>query len=803
MAKPLNVLIVEDWPEDAELMLAELRRAGFEPVWKRVETETAFLAELKNQPDIIISDYSLPQFNGLRAVELLTRSGLNIPFILVSGTVGEDAAVEAMRLGATDYLLKDRIARLGHAVDRALEQQRLRKERQQFEESLKLFRALIDRSNEGIEVIDPDSGRLLDVNETTCTRLGYRRQELLKLTVLDITEGMDAAAWSRVCLTMREIGFQTIETRQRRKDGSTFPAEVSVRHVKLDREYLIAAVRDITERKRAEKELQESQALYQSLVSQMAAGIFRKDRSGRFVLVNPWFCELRGLPADQILGRTSDDLVAMEMATHSQIQPDTLRLLREGQQHFEQILRTGERIQVEETHPGADGGKRHLHVVKSAVFGPDGQITGVQGVQFDVTNLKQAEASLKLFRALIDRSNEGIEVIDPETSRFLDVNETTCQRLGYTRAELMTMGVPDIDPHINLSAWPQIVTEVRQRGSKTMEGQHRRKDVSTYPIEVSVRYVQLDRDYLIAAVRDITERKRAEDALRASEARLRLVTDNARVGLVMVDARHCYTFNNATYAEILGLPSTDLVGRRVAEVLAPLYEEQIRPQLELAFNRERVAYELQRRLPDGEHYYAVRYEPMESAGTVSMVIVVITEITERRRAEEARRASEGRYRTLFQYAPDGILIADSQSYYLDANVTICRMLGYTRDDLIGMHGSDIVAPEEIRNIEPALELIKAKTDYNREWRFRRQDGSVFTAEVIATLMPDGNLLAMIRDVTERKRAEAEIQDQLNELQRWHEAMLNREDRILELKREVNELLAARQLAPRYPEADSP
>jgi signal transduction histidine kinase len=133
MAIPLNVLLVEDSPNDAELHVAELCRAGFDPKWKRVETEADFLAELKKSPDIILSDYSMPQFNGLRAAKLLRESGLNIPFILISGTVGEDVAVEAMRHGATDYLLKDRIARLGQAVERALREIRERAERKRLE----------------------------------------------------------------------------------------------------------------------------------------------------------------------------------------------------------------------------------------------------------------------------------------------------------------------------------------------------------------------------------------------------------------------------------------------------------------------------------------------------------------------------------------------------------------------------------------------------------------------------------------------------------------------------------------------
>ena len=137
MGKPIQVLIVEDRAPDAELLVRELRRAGYEPEWKRVETEPDFLAELGRSPDIILSDYSLPQFNGLAAAKLLQSRGLNIPFILISGTVGEDVAVEAMKHGASDYLLKDRTARLGVAVEQALEKQRLVQERKKAEEEIK------------------------------------------------------------------------------------------------------------------------------------------------------------------------------------------------------------------------------------------------------------------------------------------------------------------------------------------------------------------------------------------------------------------------------------------------------------------------------------------------------------------------------------------------------------------------------------------------------------------------------------------------------------------------------------------
>lgn len=133
MPIPLRVLILEDRRADAELILQELRRAEFDPVWERVEDEPGFLAALTRPHDVICADYSMPQFDALRALAILRARQLDIPFIIVSGSIGEDLAVAAMREGATDYLLKDRPARLGAAVSHALETKRLRDEKARME----------------------------------------------------------------------------------------------------------------------------------------------------------------------------------------------------------------------------------------------------------------------------------------------------------------------------------------------------------------------------------------------------------------------------------------------------------------------------------------------------------------------------------------------------------------------------------------------------------------------------------------------------------------------------------------------
>jgi PAS domain S-box-containing protein len=137
------------------------------------------------------------------------------------------------------------------------------------------------------------------------------------------------------------------------------------------------------------------------------------------------------------------------------------------------------------------------------------------------------------------------------------------------------------------------------------------------------------------------------------------------------------------------------------------------------------------------------------------------DISERRQAQDAVLASEARYRALFEYAPDGIVIADHESNYIDANPSICQMLGYSRQEMVCLGAADIVVFDEPRQIGAALDVIRSKADYHREWLFRRKDGSIFPAEVRATMMPDGNLLGMIRDITDRKETELALRE-LNE-----------------------------------------
>jgi len=173
----VRVLIVEDSPTDAELNVRELRKGQFEPEWTRVDTEADFLAALDAQPEVILCDYSMPNFDGLRALELLRERSVKTPFILISGTLGEERAVEAIKGGADDYLLKDRLGRLGEAVRRAFEMRDIREARAQAEEALReserAYRQLVHGLPVAVYTTDAEGGIEL-FNEAAVALWGRR-----------------------------------------------------------------------------------------------------------------------------------------------------------------------------------------------------------------------------------------------------------------------------------------------------------------------------------------------------------------------------------------------------------------------------------------------------------------------------------------------------------------------------------------------------------------------------------------------------------------------------------------------------
>ena len=276
MAASLKILIVEDNPADAELLIRELRRAGFDPEWSRVDTEPEYLASLNENLDGILSDYDMPQFNGLRALELLKERGLEVPFIIVSGTIGEETAVNAMKEGAADYLLKDRLARLGPAILHALEKGRAHRERKQAEEALResehKYRHLFESLTDAAFLIDAMNGRILDGNPQAEVLLGLARTKVLGANLADFFPMEESGVPLRRILDLNQPGGSKTESLVTRNDGANIPVECSARPIILHgRQLILVLMSDITEKNRTEAQLFRAQRM--DTIGTLAGGI--------------------------------------------------------------------------------------------------------------------------------------------------------------------------------------------------------------------------------------------------------------------------------------------------------------------------------------------------------------------------------------------------------------------------------------------------------------------------------------------------------------------------------------------------
>jgi diguanylate cyclase (GGDEF)-like protein/PAS domain S-box-containing protein len=281
----LKVLILEDEVPDAELCEHELRRAGLRFVSRRVDTLAGLKLELERfGPDLILSDFSFPGgFDGMSALEEARRRSPEVPFIFVSGTIGEEHAVEAMRHGAVDYVLKDRMARLGPAVRHALELAQARRDKDAAERALResegKYSALIDQASDGIFVNDHE-GKVLFWNARFREMLGYSEEEMQRLAMAETYPAAERHVFLTRLAQLPALGRRTLERMMVRKDGSAFPVEISVRHLP-DRTHQGIA-RDITERKQQQDRIARLNRVRAVLSSINSAIVRFRDREALF-----------------------------------------------------------------------------------------------------------------------------------------------------------------------------------------------------------------------------------------------------------------------------------------------------------------------------------------------------------------------------------------------------------------------------------------------------------------------------------------------------------------------------------------
>jgi PAS domain S-box-containing protein len=438
----------------------------------------------------------------------------------------------------------------------------------------------------------------------------------------------------------------------------------------------------------------------------------------------------------------------------------------------EAALGGGPRYDVEYRVERPDGTVRVVHSQGDVIRDEAGRPVRQFGVMQDITELRSAEQALRdseqRYRTLFEKANDAI-FLENERDEIIDVNEQACALLGYSRDELLDMTVADLQaPEVRGLVGRVIRDEIEKHGSATFESVDLHRSGRRTPVEVTNTAISyLGQKLVLSVVRDITERKRAEDRLRESEARFRTFVDHATDAFFLLDEQLCVVDVNRQACESLGWSREQLIGMQPGEFDVGLDASSIARLAERAGAGEIVTFETRHRRKDGTVFpVEIRTGTFRQGGKL-LYLALVRDVSERKRAEEELRASEARFRTFVDHATDGFFLHADDSTVIDVNQQACASLGYSREELIGMHPRQFDAGLDRASLARMTERIGTGESVTFETLHRRKDGSVLPVEVRVRQFQHGKRrlhASLVRDITERKRTEAELREKDHELQ---------------------------------------
>jgi len=694
MSETLRILLLEDRAADAELVTNKLREGGLECSVVRVATESAFLTELRNPAlDLILADYSLPAYDGLSALAAAQEQRTETPFIFVSGSLGEERAIEALHRGATDYVLKDRLARLEPAVRRALrEREEIRKRaeaEQQEREGEKQFSAMFEMASIGMAQADPQTGRWLRVNQKMCAITGYSTAELVGTRVPELTHPEDRQRdWEMFQQVVRgEAPDYRLEKRYLRKDGAVAWVNVNmtvIRDAAGRPTRSMATIEDITERKEAEERVREVNLMLRASSAINALMVRERDPGRMLAQACNVLVDTRGYRLAWIgmLQPGSKRVLPVAKAGKNADFLDSANITWDetptGQGPIGTAIRTGQPIACLDTAtdpifaPWKDAAKKYGLASMAAMPLIHGSRTlGAVAVYTDRTGMfdgeeiellaelasnlafalqsieheqerKRAEELLReserRYRLLFNSGNDAVFVHDgPDAQgrpgKFLEVNEVACKRLGYTRDELLQLSPLEIDAPESAQAIPETMKRLMREKHGTWEAVNLRKNGTRFPVEISAELFDLNgKPTFLSIVRDITERERAQAHLRL----LREALESTANAIVITDRDGIIIWANAAFTTLSGYTVEEALGRKPSLFKSGQHDQAFYARLWETVLAGRVwSAEMVNRRKNGTFYTEeITITPVRNeTGEITHFIAVKQDITERKRAE--------------------------------------------------------------------------------------------------------------------------------------------------------------------------
>ncbi|MEN6433324.1 MAG: PAS domain S-box protein [Smithella sp.] len=578
----LRVLIVEDSEDDVLLIIRELKKGGFNPIYERVETAAAMRKALKEkQWDIILCDYKLPQFSAPSAIALLKETNIDIPILIISGKIGEDTAAECMLVGAQDYIMKNNMSRLCPAIARELDEADSRNKRKQMEQALsqseEKYRNILENIEDGYYEVDL-AGNFTFFNGSLCRILGFSHKEMISMNNRQYTEEEGSKKLFHVLNQVYKTGEPAKEFDWQiiRKDGTKRHIEASVSLLKdLSGKPtgFRGIVRDITERKLADQSLRESEKYFKEITENSSDIIVITDKNGDIKYCSRSIERFSGYKPEELIGKSVFIFIhpdEVERAAHdfgeaiaikdSPIPPNAFRVVHK------------------------DASERYFEGMgKNLLDNPS--VAGIVMNIHDVTERRLAEEALRKneakYRQLAEDAHEGIFQSTAE-GRYITVNQAFANILGYESPEEVVKNITDIahQVYVHPEDRANIVQIIEKEGSvKGYEAQFYRKDGSKTWVSINMHAIRDDQGNLLyyqGIDQDITDRKKMEKERQENIERLRRslgATINAMA--VTVETRDPYTAGHQrrvadlarTIASEMRLTNEQIDGIRMASMI--------------------------------------------------------------------------------------------------------------------------------------------------------------------------------------------------------------------------------------------
>jgi PAS domain S-box-containing protein len=794
MTQEMRFLIVEDLPTDAALLEREVRKTIPESVFSYVETQDDFISALENfRPDFILSDYEMPRFDGLTALRIAAARQPDIPFIIVTGSRNEETAVECMKAGAWNYIIKERIRRLGPALETALQEKQrrgaTRRAYSQKEAAVEMlhksedrFRLLFMTMREGMAlhyiVFSPEGLAenyiIQDVNPAWEKMLGISREKAIGKLATDLygtVEPPYLKEYAQVAESGSAIGFETyFEPNKKWYDISAFtPAKGTFATVFLD----------ITGRKQSEEALRCRERDYASLAENAPDMIERYDTQRRCVFVNTTAERMLGLPPEMFLGKTPME-VSERPATQGNFIDQTLR----------QVIERQEGVEVEQAYPTSSGMMLlHTHAVPE--LDANGKLESILVITRDVTEFRKKELRLREreteLQTIFDVLPVGVSVMNDQR-KILELNPALESMLQLTKAEI-NEGVLNKRKYLHPDGSEMPPSELANNRAKAELGLVR--DVETGVVMengtirwMSVSAAPLPTNGVVIATIDITERKRMEEALRIDEIRYRALVENMNDVVYSVDTEAKFTYVSPVAKAVFGYDPKDIVGRGFDTIIYPDDLAAVRSAFADILSGQVYPSEYRALTKKGEiRWIRTSSRPVYEDGKIVGLQGIASDITQRKHAEEEREEalealweSEERFRETFEQASIGVAHVGLDGKWLRVNWKLCEIAGYTRTELLQKKFGDITHPDDrpADLIEAQQLLDGKKTSSIREKRYIHKDGHAIWVRISVSLVHTPSkdqdyFAAFTEDITEWKKTEEEKNNALG-------AMRQSEDR---------------------------